>query len=416
MSKAVANVKNTKHSQIVVKEFSCYKKASSYLQLEPGQVLNQNKTSNNHYSNFDALQAIDRQNQSQQNNYLASESTPQGKNSVFQKGNSKEQSQEKVKIFDQNRTDNDSLESNYHTNKNCSEHNKSYSQIKGKSPISAYSNGSNCTKIIKNSNKMNKYSDNSKNFSNKSKYHFSNSINSVSSFDNHNNKQEENNWSKDKSIEKSSVLYSEYKEYLKKEKIAQVISDEFHKKLSLLNNCKEGTDKIKMKLCMHFIKALIEYDKPYSTVISEIKTIIEANNQSNLLEYQSNLNALKSEVESEKKKSEKLAEEIRLLKLQQIQISETDLSYSVEEKNKPLRKSTDFKDKKDKNIVLSKTGIIIPKLDLSAITEARKLEPIKVAPPLNKSTVSKVEYVKSTKHTLAKSKSACKTFFNNNYM
>lgn len=170
-------------------------------------------------------------------------------------------------------------------------------------------------------------------------------------------------------IEDSS--FTEYKDYVKEEKIAQLICDEYKKKL--VKYCANNSNlNIQFKLSMHFLNALIEYDKPYNTILKHIKSAIENHCQHIQQEGHNKINKLKEELEFQKKENQLLENEI--IKIQNSKNNEKKLKTNEIEIFK--HNSSD-----NVNHVVAKRGVVIPKLDLTMIINSRKPEKLIVVYP-----------------------------------
>lgn len=202
-------------------------------------------------------------------------------------------------------------------------------------------------------------------------------------------------------------VITQNKEFLRQEKIAKVIGEEFKKKLAKYSKEVENP-LVFYRLCNHFLQSIIEYDKPYSYILSEVKrgmniyvnklkqeNLSAIDNYQKIIEFQRKENEnLKHELEISQKlckdKKENEHDEERAKITKEVKINHSlIISENNNSENLSKFQDKDIENKRNNSKqIISKNGIIIPKLDLSIITESRKTEAIVIAKPIKECSKS----------------------------
>jgi len=125
---------------------------------------------------------------------------------------------------------------------------------------------------------------------------------------------------------------------------------------------------------MHFLKALIEYNKPYSLILSNIKKAVEEYLKNIFNDNEEKVKKIKISMDELKNENEALRKEIELLKNKK-KTSEENIN------TKSSLESCSPRNLINQTQIICKPKVLIPKLDLSIITKSRKNEKIVVVYP-----------------------------------
>lgn len=174
----------------------------------------------------------------------------------------------------------------------------------------------------------------------------------------------------------SENIPTEYKNFIKQEKISQLIGEEFKKKFTKYCSSDQSAG-VYFKLCMHFLKALIEYNKPYSLILTNIKKSVEEYIKNIIIENDEKLQSFKKSMDDYKNENDILKKEIEALKKDK-KIPEENIN------TKSSQDSSSSPNLINQTQIVSKPKVLVPKLDLTMITKSRKTEKIVVVYPEKK--------------------------------